>query len=151
MDMILRGAAIYIVVWLCFRLVGRRTMAEMTTFDFVLLLICGEATQQALLGDDFSLTNAAIIVLTLVSMDGALTALRARFPRLERIMDGLPLVIMRDGKLLRDRMAKERIDAEDIMHEARNSHGLERLSDIKHAVLEPSGGISIIPRRPEPS
>ncbi|HZW08549.1 MAG TPA: YetF domain-containing protein [Phycisphaerales bacterium] len=147
MDMIVRGAGIYAVVWLCFRLAGRRTMAEMTTFDFVLLLICGEATQQALLGDDFSLTNAAILVLTLVSMDGALTALRVRFHGLERVMEGLPLVLIRDGKMLHDRMAKERIDQEDILHEARSAHGLERLEDIKHAVLEPSGGISIIPRR----
>ena len=64
MDMILRGAAIYAAVWFIFRLSGRRTMAQMTTFDFVLLLICGEATQQGLLGDDFSITNAAFVVLT---------------------------------------------------------------------------------------
>ena len=145
MDMVLRAASIYGVVWLCFRLSGRRTMAQMTTFDFVLLLICGEATQQALLGDDFSITNAAVVVLTLVSLDLVLTALRARVPALERVMDGRPLVIMSRGRPLKDRMARERIDEEDIMHVARHTHGLSRLDQIEYAVLETSGGISIIP------
>lgn len=149
MDMILRGASIYAIVWLVFRLSGRRTMAEMTTFDFVLLLICGEATQQALLGDDFSVTNAAIVVLTLVALDLGLTALRARFGFLERVMDGVPMLIMKDGRLLKDRMAKERVDEEDIMHEARHAHGIGRLDQIRHAVLETSGGISIIPAEGE--
>ncbi len=148
MDMILRGASIYVVVWLLFRLSGRRTLAEMTTFDFVLLLICGEATQQALLGEDFSITNAAIVVLTLISLDLALTALRARLPALERVMEGRPLLIMADGKLLKDRMAKERVDEEDILHEARHAHGIARLDQIRHAVLETSGGISVIPYEP---
>jgi uncharacterized membrane protein YcaP (DUF421 family) len=145
MDMILRGAAIYGVVWFIFRLSGRRTLSDMTTFDFVLLLICGEATQQALLGDDFSITNAAVVVLTLIGVDLALTTLRARFPRFERLMEGRPLLIMKNGQPLRDRMAKERIDEEDIMHQARSSHGLGRLDQVDHAVLESSGGISIIP------
>jgi uncharacterized membrane protein YcaP (DUF421 family) len=145
MDMILRGAALYAIVWLLFRFSGRRTMAEMTTFDFVLLLICGEATQQALLGDDFSITNAAVVVLTLIALDLALTALRVRFGFLERVMDGLPILIMKDGRLLKDRMARERVDEEDILHEARHSHGIGRLDQIRHAVLETSGGISIIP------
>lgn len=146
MDMILRGACIYVVVWLLFRIAGRRTMAQMTTFDFVLLLICGEATQQALLGPDYSVTNAAFVVLTLVSMDLAMTALRARFHRLERIMEGLPMLIVKNGEPLHERMAKERVDEEDVLHEARHSHGLRHLDQVQHAVLEPSGGISIIPK-----
>jgi uncharacterized membrane protein YcaP (DUF421 family) len=151
MDMVLRGASIYCVVWLCFRLSGRRTMAQMTTFDFVLLLICGEATQQALLGNDFSITNAAIVVLTLIGLDLVLTSLRARLPALERVMEGRPLVIMSRGRPLKDRMARERIDVEDILHVARHTHGISRLDEIEHAVLETSGGISIIPaRRPDP-
>lgn len=146
MDMIARGLAIYIVVWLFFRIAGRRTMSQMTTFDFVLLLICGEATQQALLGDDFSLTNAAFVVLTLVSVDLIVTALRARYQRLEHVIEGRPLLIMKNGRPLSDRMSRERVDEEDILHEARQKHGLRRLDQVDHAVLEPSGGISIIPR-----
>lgn len=145
MDMVLRACAIYAVVWLIFRLAGRRTMAQMTTFDFVLLLVCGEATQQGLLGEDYTVTNAAIVVLTLVVLDHICTTIRARSTRLERIMEGSPVLIMENGRLVPERMKRERIDVEDILHAARHSHGLSRLEQIRHAVLEPSGGISIIP------
>lgn len=151
MDMVLRPAAMYALVWLIFRLAGRRTMSQMTTFDFVLLLICGEATQQALLGEDFTVTNALVVVTTLVVMDGAATRLRARFKSFERVMEGLPLLVLEDGRLRRDHLDRERIDEEDILHAARQSHGISRLSQIKHAVLEPSGGISIIPVDEPPS
>ena len=73
MDSVLRSAAIYIVVLFVFRVAGRRTLSELTTFDFVLLLVIGEATQQALLGDDFSITNAFIVIVSLVGMDITLT------------------------------------------------------------------------------
>ncbi len=145
MDMVLRACGIYGVVWLIFRLAGRRTMAQLTTFDFVLLLVCGEATQQALLGDDFTFTNAAIVVLTLVVLDDLCTSLRARSQRLERVMEGSPVLLVEEGRLLRDRMRQERVDVEDILHAARQTHGLSRLEQVRHAVLEPSGGISIIP------
>lgn len=146
MDMIARGACIYAVVWLLFRLAGRRTMAQMTTFDFVLLLICGEATQQGLLGTDFSLTNAAFVLITLIGIDLALAAVRARFPRLERYVEGLPTVIMKNGAPLHDRMKRERVDEGDILHQARQAHGLANLDQVRHAVLESSGGISVIPQ-----
>lgn len=151
MDMIIRGAAMYAMVWAIFRLSGRRTMGEMTTFDFVLLLICGEATQQALLGEDYSVTNAAVVVLTLVCADRVLTWVRAVSPRAERVMEGLPLIIMADGEPLQDRMKREHVDEQDILHAARQAHGLSRLDQVKHAVLETSGKISIMPRGEERS
>lgn len=69
MDAIFRGATIYFLVLVVIRLSGRRTLAETTTFDFVLLLIIAETTQQALLGEDYSITNAALLVLTLAGID----------------------------------------------------------------------------------
>jgi uncharacterized membrane protein YcaP (DUF421 family) len=146
MDMIVRAVTVYGVVWAVFRLSGRRTMSEMTTFDFVLLLICGEAIQQALLGEDVSMTNAVVVVLTLVGADRALTWARTKWPGAERVMEGLPLVIMADGRPLRECMDREHVDEQDILHAARESHGLSRLDQVKHAVLETSGKISIIPR-----
>lgn len=152
MEPILRAAALYFVVWFIMRLSGRRTFAELTTFDFVLLLIIGEATQQGLLGDDFSITNAALVVLTLVMIDIGLTYLKGRCPSVERVMDGLPLVIVDHGRALRDRMERARIDLDDVLEQARSRRGLERLDQIKYAVLERSGGISIIPySSPPPS
>ena len=127
MDAVLRGMGVYVVMWLVLRLTGRRTMSEVTTFDFVLLLIVGEATQQALLGEDFTITNAAIVILTLVVTDDVLTMLRARFPGFERVMDGIPVLVMKDGKPMPDRLKRERIDQDDILHSARENHGIERM------------------------
>ena len=69
MDAVMRASAVYLSLLLIFRLAGRRTMAQMTSFDFVFLLIISEATQNAMLGDDFSFTNGALVILTLVGLD----------------------------------------------------------------------------------
>ncbi len=145
MDAVLRALLIYVVVLVIFRTSGKRTLAQITTFDFVLLLIVGEATQQALLGDDFSITNGVIVVATLVGFDIILSFLKGRLPGLDRAAEGLPLVILQDGKLLDRRLEKSRIAPEDILAAGRKTHGLERLDQIKYAVLEPSGEISVIP------
>jgi len=146
MDAVIRGAVIYVFLLVVFRIAGRRTLAEMTSFDFVLLLIIGEATQQALLGDDFSITNALIVIMTLVGADIALSIIKEKFPRFARIADGVPMVVVADGEMLRDRAHMARIDESDILQSARKSCGLERLEQIRLAVLEIDGTISIIPR-----
>jgi uncharacterized membrane protein YcaP (DUF421 family) len=122
-------------------------LAQITTFDFVLVLIVGEATQQALLGEDFSLTNAFLVILTLIGIDTAMSFWKQRSPQVEKWLDGVPVIIVVEGKLLQDRMDQARVDADDVLEAARQSHGLERLDQIKYAVLERSGGISIIPKQ----
>lgn len=147
MDMILRGLAIYLGVWLMLRLTGRRTMSQTTTFDFVLLLIIGEATQQALLGNDFSVTNAVVVVLTLITLDRVVTVWHVRSKRFERIVEGVPVVLLKNGRPLEKPMRREHVDEQDILHAARHDHGIATLAGVRHAVLEPSGGISIIPEK----
>ena len=147
MDALLRALAVYAFVLVVVRLSGRRTLGQMSAFDFVLLLIIGECTQQALLGDDFSLTNAGIAILTLVSLDIGLSLVKARVPRLERAIDGVPTVLVENGEMLRDRMAMARVDEADILEQARIKQGLASMREIRFAVLERSGDISIIPRR----
>jgi uncharacterized membrane protein YcaP (DUF421 family) len=147
MDSVLRAAAIYLVLLVIFRISGKRSLAQITTFDFILLLIVGEATQQALLGENFSLTNAFVVIVTLVGFDIGLSLLKPHVPGLERWLDGLPLVIVEDGKPLKERMDKARVDESDVLTAARELQGLERMDQIKYAVLERSGGISIIPKQ----
>jgi uncharacterized membrane protein YcaP (DUF421 family) len=145
MDSVLRAAAIYLVLLVVFRVSGRRTLAELTTFDFVLLLIIGEATQQALLGEDFSLTNAVLVITTLLTIELSLSILKQRVPFLDKLLDGVPMVVVDHGLPLRDRMRKARIDEEDVLEAARRLQGIERLDQIKYAVLEVSGGITVVP------
>jgi uncharacterized membrane protein YcaP (DUF421 family) len=146
MDTVFRAGAIYLALLLIFRLTGKRSLAQITSFDFVLLLIISETTQQAMIGQDFSVTNALLGILTLVLLDFALGLLKRWRPRLDRYINGLPLVIVADGVPLRDRMAQARVDEDDVLTAARTTHGLMRMDQIRFAVLERSGGISIIPK-----
>lgn len=146
MDAVLRAAAIYFVLLILFRIAGRRTLAEMTTFDFILVLIIGEATQQALLGEDFSVTNAVVVVTTLLFLDIIMSQFKQRWGLFEKLVDGVPTILVENGRLLKDRMQRARVDERDVMEAARQLQGIERLEQIKYAVLEVSGGITIIPQ-----
>jgi uncharacterized membrane protein YcaP (DUF421 family) len=146
MDAVLRAIAIYAILLIVFRIAGKRALSQITTFDFVLILVIGEATQQALLGSDFSITNAALVIVTLLGLDIGLSLVVSRVPVLHRVVEDVPLVIVEDGQMLRERVGKSRVDATDIMEEARRLQGLERMEQIKYAVLERNGGISIIPK-----
>ena len=146
MDGVLRSLGIYVFLLLLFRIAGKRSLAQITTFDFILLLIISETTQQALLGDDRSVVNAVVVMSTLVGADIALSVAKQRWPSLERWMEGLPVIVLRDGEPLRDRMRGLRLDEDDILTAAREAHGIERLDQIKYAVVERSGGVSIVPK-----
>jgi uncharacterized membrane protein YcaP (DUF421 family) len=146
MDAVIRALAVYVFLVVLFRITGRRSLAQITTFDFVLLLIVSEATQQGLLGNDFSLTNAFLVILTLIGTDLALSLFSGRWPALNRWVNSLPLVLVQDGQSLDERMNKARVDQQDILEKARQQ-GLERMEQIKYAVLERDGGISIIPKQ----
>jgi len=146
MESVIRGLAFYTLLLIIFRISGKRSLGEVTTFDFVLLLIISETTQQALLGEDFSLTNAFLLIVTLVGLDIGLSHLKNRWPRLEKVLEDVPLVLVEDGRPLKERMDRSRIGEDDIMQSARRLQGLERMDQIKYAVLERNGGITIIPK-----
>jgi uncharacterized membrane protein YcaP (DUF421 family) len=146
MDAVLRSFAIYVFLLLIFRLAGKRSLAQVTTFDFVLLLIISEATQQAMLGNDYSMSNAFLVILTLVGLDIALSFWKQRSPTVDRLLDGNPLIIVENGRPLKERMDKVRVDEAEVLAAARGLQGLERLEQIKYAVLERNGGITIIPK-----
>lgn len=146
MDALLRAAAVYLFLLLLFRVTGKRTLAQITTFDFVLLLVISEGTQQALLGDDFSVANAIILITALVSLDRFFDYLSNRSNVVDRWVNGGPLMLIEDGHIHQDRLDRMRIEVSDIMEQARLTQGLERVDQIKHAVLERTGGISVIQR-----
>ena len=146
MDEVLRGIAVYAAMMGIFRFSGKRSLAETTPFDFVLLLIFSEALQSALVDEDSSLTAAFVVILTLVVLNIGMSLIKQQFFVVERLLEGTPVIVVEDGELLADRMRRARIDEGDILAAARQSQGIETISQIKRAVLERSGGISIIPR-----
>ena len=146
MNPVVRGLAVYLFVFVIFRILGKRSLAEVTTFDFVLLLIISETTTDALISQDYSLTACFIMVTTLVATDLLFSLLKRRSPWFSRLGDGAPLIVVDNGKFLKNRMSKSRVEEDDIMEAARSKHGLEKLEQIKYAVLERDGSISIIPK-----
>ncbi|MDW8845844.1 DUF421 domain-containing protein [Erwinia sp. MMLR14_017] len=145
METVLRAVSMYLVLMVVLKIAGRRTLLEMTSFDLILLLIISEATQQALLGNDFSVTGASLTIITLIVVDILFGILKSRFPRLDMLIDGIPLILVENGRFLPERARKAGISQDDIMNSARSSGGLERLDQIKFAILEKNGKISIIP------
>ncbi|MDT1064744.1 DUF421 domain-containing protein [Paracoccus sp. CPCC 101403] len=146
MDTVIRGISIYAFLLVITRLSGRRTLAQTTPFDFVLLLIIAETTQQALLGDDFSIVNSVVLIVTLFLVDVLLSYAKRHSRAVADWLDGTPTVLMSQGHLDAEAMRKSRVDVADILEAARLQHGLKCMGDIEGAVLEISGGISIIPR-----
>jgi uncharacterized membrane protein YcaP (DUF421 family) len=120
-------------------------MAEMDTFDMVTLLIISEATQNALVGQNLSITYALVVIITLVSCTVFMAWWKARSPRLEQVLQGGPIILVENGRLFRDRMKRAFVDEQDILTSARKDQ-VERLDQIKFAILETSGQISIIPK-----
>jgi uncharacterized membrane protein YcaP (DUF421 family) len=146
MESILRAGAIYFFLLIIFRIAGKRSIAELSNFEFVLFLIVGEAGSQAVIGNDFSITNGFLVIMTLVGLNVGLSLIKTKSERLKKMMDGRPVVIVENGKPIKDILTAVRIAEDDILAVARELQGLERMDQIKYAVLETSGGITIIPK-----
>lgn len=145
---VLRALFGYFFLVLVVRIVGRRPGKQLTPFEFVLIFFLGGLTLTGIVGDEMSLTNAICQIIAVASGHYALTWLRSHSPRVARILDGTPLLLM-EGNTWRSRtMTKKRIATDDIMAVARDQ-GLRTLEEIDTAVLERNGEISIIPRRKE--
>src|SRR5918994_7257858 len=136
MNPVFRAALMFAVLWIVFRIGGRRTLAEITTFDFILLLIIGEAAQNALVGDDFSIMTATLVIVTLLLLDLGIGRLSMQSDGLRRILDSAPVIVVDDGEVLHRALRQEGVDLEEVMAAARERHGLQRLEDIRYAVVE---------------
>jgi uncharacterized membrane protein YcaP (DUF421 family) len=137
---------VYGTLLVLFRLTGNRSLGQISTFDFVLLLIISEAIQNGMVGDNYSLTNAFVLVVTLVVIDVGLSLVKQRSHTLDKWLEGTPIVVVDHGRPLRERMERARVGEDDVLTAARLLHGLERMEQVKYAVVERSGEISIVPR-----
>lgn len=146
MESVIRGVTIYVFLWLIFRVSGKRTLAQTSPFELVLLLIISEVTNQAMVDSDHSITNSFLLIITLVGMSVLLSVIKHYFPQTSRWLEGLPLPLVKDGKLLKENMDKARVDEEEILTSARYTQGVEELGDVKGAAVENDGKISVVPR-----
>ena len=146
MDAVIRGLAVYVFLLIVFRFAGKRTLAQTSSFELVLLLIISETVQEALIDDDHSVTNGFLLVLTLVSITIFLSWIKQRFPKADKWLEEEPLIILENGKPHKHRMDKVRVDEREILSAARRLQGLTRLDEIKYAILESNGEITIVPK-----
>jgi uncharacterized membrane protein YcaP (DUF421 family) len=146
MEPVLRAIGCYLLLLFIVRLSGKRGLAQVTIFDLVLLLLISQAVGQALIGNDSSLTAAAIITITLVVVNRVNDWAAHRWADASHVLEDAPLVLIEDGHIHDDRLEKMQIRLDDILENGRLEEGIERLDQIKHAVLERSGSIAIIVR-----
>jgi uncharacterized membrane protein YcaP (DUF421 family) len=145
-DAVIRPLFMYFFLLFVFSMAGKRSMAEMDTFDMVTLLIISEATQNALVGHNASMTYSLLVITTLVACTVFMAWLKAKKPRMELVLQGGPVILVENGRFFRERMKAAFVDEQDILSTARREQAIERLDQIKFAILETSGQISIIPK-----
>lgn len=147
MDAVLRGAAVYAFLVVVFSVLGRRTLTQTTNFDLLLIIIIGQSTQLALLGDDYSVTNAFLLILTLLGIHVGLATLKDKVPGMSRWAGGgPPVVVVADGRLLEETASRIGVGMDDVMLAAREAHGIERQTQVRYAIVERTGTISVVPQ-----
>ena len=145
MEPVFRALACYLLLLIVVRLSGKRGLAQVTIFDLILLLLISQTVGQALIGDDSSVTTAVVITVTLVVINRVNDAAAHRWADMSHVLEDAPLVLIENGHIHDERLARMKIRLDDVLETARLDEGVERLDQIKHAILERSGEISIIP------
>ena len=144
-QFVLRAAAVYAALLVLIRLSGKRTMGQFTPFDVLLIVLLGNAVQNALLGKDTSLAGGLLLAVTLISFNWCVAFVTSRSQRAERLVEGVPVVLARDGQLFRSVLRRELV-SEDDFNEALRQNGEMTLTNVRIALLETNGSISVVPR-----
>jgi len=145
MDLAIRAVVIFTFIYVLTRVIGRRELSSLEPFDLILLIVIGDAVQQGLTQDDYSVTGAVIVVSTFALLQILVSYVSFRFPRLRPMLDGEPIVVVQDGKAIDRNLRRERLSIVEVLEAARQEQ-ISSLDEIAWAVLETSGKISIIPK-----
>jgi uncharacterized membrane protein YcaP (DUF421 family) len=142
-DIALRAVVLYAFIVLVMRVIGRRELSSMTPFDLILLIILGDAIQQGLTQDDYSVTGALIAVSTIATLQVVTSYLSFRSERARKVLEGLPIVLVDRGKLVEENLDRERMTADEVAAEMR-AHEIASLDEVEWAILESNGSVSFI-------
>jgi uncharacterized membrane protein YcaP (DUF421 family) len=144
LDIVIRTFAVYLVILLGLRLSGKREIGQMTVFDLVVLLLIANAVQNAMVGPDTSLTGGILAALVLLLVNVVVARMRLHWPRLRRLVEGTPTLLVLHGEIIPEHIRREGIDEETLLAALRE-HGIAEVSGVDMAVLEIDGSISVIP------
>ena len=143
MDIVLRGVFVFVFLYVLMRMIGRRELSSLEPFDLILLIVLGDAVQQGLTQDDYSLTGAFLAIGTIAVLQLVVSYANFRFPKLRPVLDGEPIVVVQDGKPIEKNLKRERVTIEDLAAAARQQN-IAKIEDVQWAVMETSGAISFI-------
>jgi uncharacterized membrane protein YcaP (DUF421 family) len=143
MEIVLRATVIFWFLWIVTRGMGKRELAEMSPFELILLVTMGDLVQQGVTQEDFSLTGAALAISTLAIWVLVSAAISRRSQTAKRVLDGTPVLLLRDGEFLETTMGHEGVDEDDVKEAARNQ-GIADLATVRIAILEPDGRFSFL-------
>jgi uncharacterized membrane protein YcaP (DUF421 family) len=145
MQTVLRVVLAYVFLFAAFRVLGKRELRKMSAFELVTLLFIPQLFSRALTRQDYSFTNAIIGASTLLTLVWLTSAVSYRFRGLARAIEGEPTVLLANGALLPDAMDRERISARELFSEMHRV-GLTELAQVRWAILETSGEITVVPQ-----
>ncbi|MES2858332.1 MAG: YetF domain-containing protein [Pseudomonadota bacterium] len=144
-EFVLRAVAVYAVLLALIRMSGKRTMGQFTPFDMLLIVLLGTAVQNSLVGEDVSLPGGLLLAALLIALNWCVAWITARSARAERIIEGAPVVIARNGKLFEKVLRRELISSSDF-EEALRMNNIEDVTEVEIALLETNGSISVVPK-----
>jgi uncharacterized membrane protein YcaP (DUF421 family) len=145
MDLVIRATVVFCFVFLVTRVVGKRELSTLEPFDLILLVVIGDLVQQGVTQSDYSITGAITVISTMALLTVVLSFVNFRFRRLRPLLEGEPVVLVEDGNVIERNMRRERITREELEAEGRLQQ-VAGIEDMRWAVLETAGQISIIPR-----
>ncbi len=143
MGIVVRSVVIYAFLWVILRAVGKRELSQLTAFDLVVLIVMGDLIQQGLTLEDMSLTGAMLAVTPMALLSVLTGAVAVRWPRASRVLEGVPVVVVHHGAVVKEALRNERVDLADL-YEAARSEGISDLRDVEWCVLETDGHFSFL-------
>jgi uncharacterized membrane protein YcaP (DUF421 family) len=143
MDIALRALFLYVFVILVMRVIGRRELSSLSAVDLVLLIVLGDAIQQGLTQDDYSVTGAVIAVSTIAAVQVGSSYLGFRSSRARKVLEGEPIVIVQDGKLIDKNLKRERMTSDEVAEEMRMQQ-IASFDEVQWAIVENNGQISFV-------
>jgi len=146
MDLVIRSTVIFFFVYLVTRVVGKRELAALEPFDLILLIVIGDLVQQGVTQSDYSVTGAVTVISVIALLSVVVGYANFKFRRLRSALEGEPVVLVEDGRLIDGNMSRERITREELEAEGRQQQVLG-IEDMRWAVLETTGRISVIPKQ----
>jgi len=143
MEIVLRSVAVFAFLWFVMRVIGKKELTQLSAFELVLLIVIGDLVQQGVTQEDMSVTGAVLATGTIALLVVAMSYAGFRWNRSVKVIEGMPVIVVADGRMLLEAMRIERLTAEEVISEARQQ-GIGDVADVRFGVLEPDGRFSFV-------